>query len=727
MGWLTFTYGWFLLGAFSAAIPLYLHMRYRKKAPRIEFPTIRFLLLSVQKTAHRRRIYELVILLLRCGALFLLAAGLAGPVMRTGGLLGKGDTTLALILDNSYSMDVASDGKTRYAAAKEMAQDAIRQLSPSSKVAVLFTNRRPAVAGGSVEGQATTNKERALAEIEASEVSASEGDIAGALARAVEVLNQAPNPNREIYVVSDFQKTAWKPVKSEGLKYPVVALDCAARGTRNVALADVTLHAKGRATGVPLTIQAKVVNTADREEPNVNVSLFIDNVRRAQRTVDLSSRSSSVVSFQEVFETPGVRTGWAQVELDDALVYDNKRFFAADVPERIAALLVKEAEGAAPLLDDLFYLAPALDPAQAGAAARSVIQPTVILRQELAQTQLGRFAVVMLANCAEFTAAEALRLEDYVRRGGCVVFFLGDQVKPEEYNKLVKGGGPDGEGLAPAALGPATGRAEDRGAQPARLDRLDEDHPMMAPFKGLPRSVLETVQVYRFYELQAPEGSRTRALAWMNNDKPFMVYRRLGAGHTFLVCTTANVAWTNLPVRVLFLPLLHQIVYFAAGARDESASLLAGAPMTFPVEGRGKRVEVEVTDPLGRRTRLPDPLDESAADGPLRYGETFERGVYAWRMLKGGTRQGAFVVNANSRESELDAYSREEVAKLLSGAQVYFAGNVTECRDLALRMRTGIQLWNLALLAVVGIAVAECFMANRRQGLDPVSKAGEAA
>ncbi|HRU04625.1 MAG TPA: VWA domain-containing protein [Candidatus Brocadiia bacterium] len=725
MGWLTFTYGWFLLGALSAAIPLYLHMRYRKKAPRIEFPTIRFLLLSVQKTAHRRRIYELIILLLRCGTLFLLAAGLAGPVMRTGGLLGKGDTTLALIVDNSYSMDVASDGKTRYAVAKELAQDAIRQLSPSSKVVVLFTNRRPAVAGGSVEGQATTNKERAVAEIEASEVSAAEGDIAAALARAKEILDETPNPNREIYVVSDLQKTAWKAVKSEGLKYPVVTLDCSAKGARNVALADVTLHSKGRATGVPLTIQAKLVNTADREEPNVNVSLFIDNVRRAQRTVDLSSRSSAVVSFQEVFETPGVRAGWAQVELDDALVYDNKRFFAVDVPERIAALLVKEAEGAAPLLDDLFYLAPALDPAQAGAGARSVIQPAIILRQELAQTQLGRFAVVMLANCEELTATEASRLEDYVRRGGCVVFFLGDRVKPEAYNKLVKGSGPDGEGLAPAALGEAVGRAEDRG-KPAHLDRLDEDHPMMAPFKGLPRSVLETVQVYRFYELLAPEGSRTRALAWMDNDKPFLVYRRLGAGHTFLFCATANVAWTNLPVRVLFLPLLHQIVYFAAGTRDESASLLAGAPMTFPVEGRNQKVEIEVTDPLGRRARLPNPLEEDAADGPLRYAETFERGVYTWRTLKGGAKQGAFVVNANSRESELDAYSREEVAKLLSGAQVYFAGSVAECRDLALRMRTGIQLWNLALLAVVGIAIAECFMANRRQGMDPVASAGQA-
>ena len=163
-----FTAPWFLVGTAAALIPVVLHLIYRKRAPRIPFPTIRFLVVSVKRTAHRRRIQELLLLLMRAAVLFLLAVGLAGPFLRSGSLLGKGDTTLALILDNSYSMATVSEGVSQYARAKELAKEVVRELSPASKVVLLFTNRRPRTDDGSVEGAPTTDHERVVGEIHAS-------------------------------------------------------------------------------------------------------------------------------------------------------------------------------------------------------------------------------------------------------------------------------------------------------------------------------------------------------------------------------------------------------------------------------------------------------------------------------------------------------------------------------------------------------------------------------
>ena len=121
--------------------------------------------------------------------------------------------------------------------------DAVRDLSPSSKVALIFTNRRSSSGAESVEGVASSNVERVVAEIEASEVSAGDGAMSEALSRARQILEKTPNPNREIYVVTDLQKLPWKDVKPDEGKtpYPVVVLDCSTRGYRNVAVVDATV------------------------------------------------------------------------------------------------------------------------------------------------------------------------------------------------------------------------------------------------------------------------------------------------------------------------------------------------------------------------------------------------------------------------------------------------------------------------------------------------------
>ena len=58
---------------------------------------------------------------------------------------------------------------------------------------------------------------------------------------------------------------------------------------------------------------------------------------------------------------------------------------------------------------------------------------------------------VIICNMAQFTESEVIALEDYLKQGGGVVFFGGDQVVPENYNRLLYA---DGHGLLPAAIGP---------------------------------------------------------------------------------------------------------------------------------------------------------------------------------------------------------------------------------------------------------------------------------
>jgi len=712
----------FLIGAVAAVIPVILHLIYRKRAPMVMFSTLRFLRVSVQKTAHRRRLQELLLLALRSLVLFLLAMALAGPFIRSGMFGGKGSVCVALVLDNSYSMATQHEGRTRYSRAKDIARRILKSVAPGSSVVLIFTNRRAPSGTGkaSLENVLTTDINGVSGRIAASEVSAAPGDLAGAIQRAQEILQGAKAPNRELYVITDMQKASWRSGAARQTAagaplVPAIVVNCGGEDYRNLAVAGVAIRAKGRAVGVPITIEAKLLNCSSAPRRNVSVSLYVDKTRRMSRTVNVGANATTSVSFTDTFQKTGTRAGWVQVEADDSLEFDNRRCFAFDVAERIQVLVVRDRASAVPVLDQAFYLVPALNPAEAGTVdVRSVIKPTQIILAALQSTPLARYSVVLLVNIRALTVHHVTALAGYLKAGGNVVVFLGDAVDPGRYNSMSESEFAEEGGLLPANLGEAVGDLEDRDKYQA-LQYVDFKHPIFAGFKGLPMALFEGIHAYRYFPLKVPHGSATRVLAAFKDGSPFLVERAAGSGRVLMFCVPPSAPpttrWTNLSARTLFLPLMHQLVYYLVGMKEHSAHYVAGSPARIPLAERVAAAQVEVTDPLGRSRRARTPAQEDARFA--LFDDTFVPGVYTWHSVRADAAQGAFVVNPHPDEADLAPATQDEVAADLTPRRAYFASDYDGVRKIATRLREGIQLWNIVLFVVLAIAVAECFLANR--------------
>ena len=85
---------------------------------------------------------------------------------------------------------------------------------------------------------------------------------------------------------------------------------------------------------------------------------------------------------------------------------------------------------------------------------------------------------MVLCNVAQFTEAEVTALDDYLKQGGGVVVFGGDQVVADNYNRLLYA---DGKGLLPAAVGPSVGDAAKKEAA-FGFNPLGFRHPIVAEF-----------------------------------------------------------------------------------------------------------------------------------------------------------------------------------------------------------------------------------------------------
>ncbi|MGC8552796.1 MAG: BatA domain-containing protein [Phycisphaerae bacterium] len=73
-----------LVGFLAAGVPVMLHLLNRVRSPVVQFPTLRFLRITAQKTSRRRQLQHWLLLLLRMAVFALIAMAIAGPLVHGG-------------------------------------------------------------------------------------------------------------------------------------------------------------------------------------------------------------------------------------------------------------------------------------------------------------------------------------------------------------------------------------------------------------------------------------------------------------------------------------------------------------------------------------------------------------------------------------------------------------------------------------------------------------------
>src|SRR5262249_14556395 len=149
-------------------------------------------------------------------------------------------------------------------------------------------------------------------------------------------------------------------------------------------------------------------------------------------------------TFQVSFDQLGFNQVTASLPAEESgLTGDDVRFAAVEVRKQVPVLLIDGAPsvGTRPG-GDTYHLQTLFT------AARSY---QVVPRgtSELEQPNLERYPSIYLLNVRELSDKARKNLEAYVRDGGSVAFFLGDQVRPEYYTNTLYA---EGKGIFPAPL-----------------------------------------------------------------------------------------------------------------------------------------------------------------------------------------------------------------------------------------------------------------------------------
>ena len=152
------------------------------------------------------------------------------------------------------------------------------------------------------------------------------------------------------------------------------------------------------------------------------------------------------------------------------------------VREAVNVLLVDGDPQSEPFQSETDYLAQALSPEEKSAGSPSQVKVTVVNESQIGARDLTPFDAVVLANVAQFTGAEVSSLDAYLKQGGGVVIFGGDQVVVENYNSILF---DSGKGILPAEIVGGVGDAKANQGS-VDFDARDYKHPIVGLYQARP-------------------------------------------------------------------------------------------------------------------------------------------------------------------------------------------------------------------------------------------------
>jgi hypothetical protein len=437
------------------------------------------------------------------------------------------------------------------------------------------------------------------------------------------------------------------------------------------------------------------------------VELYIDGNRESiSPELDIPPDGRVKHDFIFTFKSGGLHRGEVRLVGEDGSKYDDRRFFAQQLDQSIPVAVVTAKRHEIPYLGDAFYLVNALS---AGRSAGWALRAATLVTDDLATESLANYKVIFCVNLPALDPAAAERLRKYVAEGGNLIWIAGDNVDSEAYNRMNEQAQNQ---LLPAQLVDVRTPKAENNRDSWHINFLDKQYP---PFSRLiePASLYESVLVYKHVRMATAENSDARILVRLDDAEPLLVMRRVEQGNVLMLGTGVHVAWTNLPLRPIFLPLIARLTFELSGIEQTHRSTMAGAPMALKFENTSQPIGVELLTPTNETMRLATQPMEDNKGQIFRYADTYEIGIYLLRILDSAhSTPIAYVVNLDPEEIEPANIEREELQKSYGVTPLIFADNPDDLSGTFTLLREGKSLWTLFLTVVLVALVFETFISN---------------
>lgn len=680
-----------LIGLLAAAIPVIIHLLNLRKLKKIEFSTLAFLK-ELQKNKIRKIIIKQWLLLaIRVLIVLFIVMAFARPALRglsIAGTTSAAKTTAVFIVDNSFSMSVLGQNGSYFNQAKDLTRKIIEQLKEGDEAAILFLSE------DDQQINLTNDFNQLINRSNQSELSFIKGDLHKSITLAAQLVNKSNNFNREIYLLTDFQKNIFpqnelKTDLSELLNENVklYSFQLSEKKVFNLAVDEIKSANQIFEKDKPITFNITISNYSEQDVQNGVISVFVNQKRAAQKSFDVDAGKSVLLDIDAIADATGFVDVLAEIESDD-IEQDNKRYNSVFIPDKISALIISDDIASHRFLK---------------LALQTIGQQKLKLEErnsnQISGVQLTNYDVVFICNDNITQGNE--KLIQYVKDGGSL--FIIPQVNTDinRLNNLL------GKLNLPLANGFA-GKLNDKTLS-VQFDKIDFNHPVFLNlFKKEDKKNIESPSINYFLKYST-QGKGTNIIT-LTDGSSFLSEFKQGKGKIFLFNTANDLSWSNFPLKTIYAPLIVKSVYYLSQKENQQNNIIAGTPLTIDLN-RINSTQFKIFKPDSTTEIINVDLTNQKY---FDYKSTSLAGFY--KIYAGNEIVDNIAVNFDKSESNPVYADENDFNKYLD--MIKFKGKVININkeinpvDAINQARFGSELWRLFLLIAILLSILEMTIAR---------------
>lgn len=751
-----------LWGGLAVASPIIIHLLSKRKFKIIDWAAMDFLLDAEKRNRKRVRLEHLILLLLRCLAILLIAAMIARPFFKAEGIGSLVTQTASyeriIILDDSPSMALQSEGKITFDETRKALVDFLRQLARerSGDTFSLYLTSRPEKPLAKGMPLTEQNAEDLITELESRQASDLSARYDLALLEVAESLEERSGKvNHVVYLLTDLRHRDWfKPAKEQALdangnpiapgpaaaaasssstadassdhktdEEPLIeAIKLISEKTQDFLIVDVGREARENLAVVGVTAANKTIVRDVDADFGIQVHNF---GAAAEQNVEVTFRPGNAVEVKAVARSvpPGetvtipltyrfTEVGAAPVSITvgaDPLRPDNTAYFAARVRPGIRLLIVNGDPSSDQEKSETHFVRTLF-----GGVNEFAVEE--VTENQFEALPLAEYQIIFLCNLYRVTDDRLAALDKWLADGGGLGVFLGDQVDDAVYNQQLF---RDGAGILPARLEGVRGDETEQQWVGMNID--DPSHPALGQFGQGPLKILfSLVKVFRWWEVtpdkkQMDAGQVSVPVRLTDGPtSPAFVEKRWGKGKVVLATVPVDADWHDWPGTTSMGSFPYAMLALANYlARDTigEGTMAVGTPLLHELDAAkylidGRIVYLKADDsgvaaqePVGVQAVLTEDNKRMV----IEYTDTQSAGFYQLELTTRDGEKGGplFAANINPTEGDLKRVDKEDLKKKLGDANVTIVEGEATLATASSGAKAEFWRWVLAALVIV--------------------------
>ncbi len=680
-----------LWGLLAASIPIIIHLYSLRQTKEIEFSSLKYIRELEYETIRRLKIRQWLLVLLRMLIIICLILMVARPVLKgfiPSWIAGKKESRVVVILDNSASMTMLSDGESLLEIGKSHVLDIADIYDELTVFRCYQTNPLKQIYDGNPGDQSL---KIALERVQFSNTE----DHLFLKMDSILHMQDAYEPNKECFIISDFSKQIHNDMK-DYIPTSQFLADTSETGwrfygisqeevTNNLSLLDVDILSQIRLPNSLLKIETEVKNDGIKEKRNIPVELFLKNDRLGQVVASFSRKQKKDFIYQVYPGMSGVIQGHLEIPDDDYLL-DNHLSFDFTVPEQISCIVTGRSA------EETFLLETALS---AIGNQTGFLQVETKINPDPDRLSLDYTDVLIMYNPGRLAPTLIDDIQMFLNGGGGIIWFAGDR----SVTQL------DEMGAKSLRLPKVKGLNSVSGESFYSVSVAENNHPVLNDLK-LRNIENELPQVFQYVQVNPPANHIP--VFTLNNGDPYLLEIPVFGGTLFYFSSLMDLNWSDFPIKGLAVSLLHRILLYLATDETNTKPVFAGGIKKIGMEDKDLKSNWTLLTPSGKKVQLIP--DYNAKQ--LEIIHTEELGSY--KVLNNGEPYASFSTRLSEFEYPSERLSEGEVLSLFSHDRIRWIPPQTDLKSHLKNVRYGSSLWRGFLILAILFFLVETLLGSSK-------------